>query len=228
METNRLFAFGDSIIKGVVFDGEKHHTSENNFVSLLSRHMDIPLVNCAKMGHTISDGWQVFERRRNQLHEGDIAFIEYGGNDCDFPWDEIGNNPEGIHPPRTLLETFKEKYTSLVVTLKKIGVKPILFSLPPLKSEYYFSYFSRNMNDKQKENIMKWLGGNVEFIANWHEHYNLAVYQIGALTSTSVVDISSCFLSHANYNEYICPDGIHPNEMGHRLIATEFFRTHPD
>ena len=219
MDTGRLFAFGDSIMKGVVFDGERHHTTENCFASILSHRIGKPLINCAKMGHTIADGWKMFERHRQQLQSGDTALIEFGGNDCDFPWAEIGNNPDTEHSPRTMLALFKEKYTSLIATLKGMGVRPLLFSLPPLQSERYFHYFTRAMNSLQKENIMRWLDGNIEFIANWHEHYNLAIYQIGAFTNTQVIDISSCFLSHPDYHDYICSDGIHPNEQGHRLIA---------
>ena len=219
METRKLFAFGDSIMKGVVFDGERHHTTENCFASILSHHLGMPLINCAKMGHTIVDGWKMFERHRQQIHGGDTVFIEYGGNDCDFLWSEIGNNPDTEHSPRTMLTLFKERYTSLITTLRSMDVKPLLFTLPPLQSERYFRYFTRAMNSLQKENILRWMNGNVEFIANWHEHYNLAIYQIGALTATKVIDISSCFLSHANFYDYICSDGIHPNEQGHCLIA---------
>ena len=219
METKRLFAFGDSIMKGVVFDGTSHHTSVNNFATVVSQHMGMPLINCAKMGHTILDGWRVFEMRKQQLHEGDTAFIEFGGNDCDFQWLNIGNDPSGVHMPRTRLSLFKEKYTSLINTIKSMGVHPLLFSLPPLQSDCYFRYFTQGMSEIQKVNILKWLGGKVEFIGNWHEHYNLAIYQIGASTCSQVIDISSCFLSHSNYKDYLCADGIHPNELGHSLIA---------
>ena len=34
-----------------------------------------------------------------------------------------------------------------------------------------------------------------------------------------VIDVTSAFLYHKTFSDYMCADGIHPNEKGHRLIA---------
>ena len=33
-----------------------------------------------------------------------------------------------------------------------------------------------------------------------------------------MIDIRSAFLVRKDYTDYLCEDGIHPNEKGHRLI----------
>ena len=52
------------------------------------------------------------------------------------------------------------------------------------------------MNDQQKDNVMKWLGGDVGIISRWHESYNRVLFDIAAETGTHIIDITSPF------NEY--------------------------
>jgi len=46
----------------------------------------------------------------------------------------------------------------------------------------------------------------------------MEVMRLGVLTRTPVIDITSVFLERRNYFDYLCEDGIHPNEAGHKLI----------
>ena len=48
-----------------------------------------------------------------------------------------------------------------------------MLSLVPIVSERYFETFSAGMNESGKDNILRWLAGNIEFIHDWHERYNL-------------------------------------------------------
>ena len=59
----------------------------------------------------------------------------------------------------------------------------------------------------------------LDFISNWHERYNLAVFSLGREMDVPVVDITTPFLLRTNYFDYICRDGIHPNEKGHEIMA---------
>lgn len=49
--------------------------------------------------------------------------------------------------------------------------------------------------------------------------YNMAVWGLGAEKRIPVIDITSPFLKRKDYRDYLCSDGIHPNEDGHMLIA---------
>ena len=63
------------------------------------------------------------------------------------------------------------------------------------------------------------MSGRTDFISNWHERYNLAVFSLGREMDVPVVDITTPFLLRTNYFDYICRDGIHPNEKGHEIMA---------
>jgi len=47
----------------------------------------------------------------------------------------------------------------------------------------------------------------------------MAVWGLGARKQVPVIDITSPFLRRKDYRDYLCSDGIHPNEEGHLLIA---------
>ena len=49
--------------------------------------------------------------------------------------------------------------------------------------------------------------------------YNLELYRLAASSNVPVIDITTCFLSRRNYSDYLCEDGMHPNEEGHKLIS---------
>jgi hypothetical protein len=115
-----------------------------------------------------------------------------------------------------MLGDFRRQYSAMIDGICKIGAKPVLLSLPLIDSERYFKHITKGLNP---ENILKWLGGDVDFIGHWHDMYNMAVWKLGAAKGVPVIDITSPFLVRKDYRDYLCSDGIHPNEEGHRIIA---------
>ena len=213
-------------MKGVIIDTAKsiadtvkYVVSMNSFSEQCSQRLGIEVKNFGKFGSTVSHGVAAVERYIDQIGEADYAILEYGGNDCDFHWEEIGADPQGAHTPKTTISDFIAKYETMLDKIKGVGATPVLLSLPPLASGEYFNYFSRKLNDASKSNIIKWLGGTVETINNWHEMYNLEVFKLAMMRHVPIIDITSAFLNKRDYKEYLCDDGIHPNEKGHRLIA---------
>ena len=114
----------------------------------------------------------------------------------------------------------QEQFSSLIARVRELGSVPVIISLPPIISDIYFSFFSRFMNDEQKDNVVRWLGGDVGIIARWHESYNRALFKIAGETGTQIIDVTTPFDTYrGNLASLYCPDGIHPNAEGHRLIA---------
>lgn len=151
----------------------------------------------------------------------DVVIIEFGGNDCDFDWDKIANDPEGHHEPKTDFNMFGKLLKNIIETLEKSGITPVLLNLPPIDAERYFKWISKN-STVIGEKILRWLG-SVSRIYWWQERYNSAVISIAEETKTRWIDIRSAFLKQPDYREFICADGIHPNERGHKLIAGKIF-----
>lgn len=221
MGKTKIVALGDSITKGVVLNNENNYSiTEDSFVEILRQEKDLDIENFGRFGCTINYGHQIINRHAEEIAAADYTILEYGGNDCDFYWKRIALHPEVEHQPKTSLETFRALFIALIEKIKALGSQPIILSLPPINSRSYFDFFSREMNDNGRANILGWMGGEVEAIARWHESYNQVLFDIANETNTPIWDITHPFEGYeGDWRSLICPDGIHPNNMGHRLIA---------
>ena len=214
--------FGDSIAKGVFFDdiSGKYAILKNNFAALAADSLGFLLNNRAKFGCTITKGHEVISRMiapNVTAKPFDYAFLEFGGNDCDFNWKEIAGNPCALHLPNTPLPEFISVYEQIIRELKENDIVPVIMTLPPLAADSYFQWFSRDI--PQKGNILEWLGGDTSSIYYWHERYNSAVWEVAYRTDCRVIDIRKAFLDQRiRYKEYLCTDGIHLNQAGHTLV----------
>lgn len=222
----KAIAFGDSVLRGVVIDKERSNDSnvrymflEDNFTSVCGKRLGMDIENYGKFGSTVETGEKILMRHVDAISKAEYTLLEYGGNDCDFNWEEIASSPMSRHQPRTDLMTFSLKYKSLIDEVRRFGSTPVMLSLTPLDPERYFRHFTRNMDSKQRMSIKEWLGGSFDTISSWHEMYNLQVFKLAIAMNVPVIDITTAFLSRKNYRDYLCEDGIHPNEDGHRLIA---------
>lgn len=209
--------FGDSVGKGVIYDSisEKYMFLKNCFASIINGEGLLGVKNYSKFGCTITKGESIIRKNIADAQRADITVLEFGGNDCDFNWAEIAKDPTADHQPRTPLKLFTDKYTALIEGLKAKGLKVIVMNLPPIDERRYFDWFSRGLN---KDNILQWLG-SVDYVYRWHEMYDMQVCRIANAANVPLVDIRSAFLAKRNFSDYLCKDGIHPNEAGHALIS---------
>lgn len=215
----RIVALGDSITKGVIFDGESYNILPTNFVNQCAENLNVDIDNYGRMGCTISRGTQIAEQHADAIAQSDVTLIEFGGNDSDFCWTDIAAAPTDNHYPMTELPTFRQMYRELIARIRQLGSKPILMTLPLIDYKRFYAFVTRNMGDSDRTNVLSWLGGQEERIRNYHDMYSLAVYQIGYRERVPVLDITSPFLGNRDFLPYLCSDGIHPSEQGHNLIA---------
>ncbi len=213
-----ITAFGDSVLKGVIYEDEHYRVADESFQKICEQYFGITIENRARFGSTISKGESVFEKNLSLIKEsdGDYVVLEFGGNDCDFNWKEISEDPDRKHLPMSTISNFTTTYTNIINEIKNLGKIPVLLSLPPIDSARYFAQISRGLSS---ENIMKWMKNDRQYITNWHERYNIEIFKLAIATSVPVIDITSIFLEKKNYSRFLCVDGIHPNAEGHKLIA---------
>ncbi|MBR2751015.1 MAG: SGNH/GDSL hydrolase family protein [Clostridiales bacterium] len=213
-----ITAFGDSVLKGVIYEDEHYRVADESFQKICEQYFGITIENRARFGSTISKGESVFEKNLSLIKEsdGDYVVLEFGGNDCDFNWKEISEDPDRKHLPMSTISNFTTTYTNIINEIKNMGKIPVLLSLPPIDSARYFAQISRGLSS---ENIMKWMKNDRQYITNWHERYNIEIFKLAIATSVPVIDITSIFLEKKNYSRFLCVDGIHPNAEGHKLIA---------
>lgn len=220
---NRVITFGDSVMRGVVNINGEYHACRNSFVHLCEKSFEIDVTNRAKFGSTIVEGEAILERALERIDEFTerFVFLEFGGNDCDFDWKAISDLSSGKVDSKTPISIFRNYYYAMIDMIRRVGKEPVILSLPPIDSTKYYQWITRNLDSN---NILSFLEGDIKFLENWHERYNLEVFQIARNKNAKIIDITSPILEKKNYSNYLCIDGIHPNEEGHILIADAIYR----
>ncbi len=215
-----VLVWGDSLLKGVVFDANsgKYTISKTSSVSCVAKKFKLDILNRSKFGCTVSKAGGIIERDLSNGLIADSALIEFGGNDCDFKWNEVADDPTVRHIPKTPLDTFKTELIRIINMLRGKKIVPVTMSIPPIDAERYFDFISRGLN---RDNILKWLGDK-EHIYRWHEMYSHCVSNVARETGCRYIDVRSRFLSEWNYKQYICDDGIHLNDAGQQLLGAIF------
>ncbi|SMP58246.1 Lysophospholipase L1 [Sphaerochaeta associata] len=224
-DIQKIRIFGDSILKGVVYSEE-----DNRYVPLqqdgfeqLGMTLGIEFQNSAMFGCTITKGMQLLQKAIGKGLDCDSVLLEYGGNDCDFLWDEVSAQPNGEHQPKTPLLAFGQTLKAMIAKLRAIAVEPILMTLPPINSDRYLDHICRGGLDRKR--ILDWLG-DIYNIERYQELYSLRVATVALATQTQLIDIRSGFLARRNCSSLICIDGIHPSAKGHELIMDLLKESH--
>lgn len=216
----QIAVFGDSILKGIQLNpaNEKYITDNHIDLDMLRNTYALAIENFSKFGCTITKGCEILKKRLSRGLECDIVVMDFGGNDCDFDWQAISENPEAEHQPHTPLDVFEQTYRSIIHMLREKAIRPILATLPPIDPQRFFDWFFRDLN---KENILKWLG-SVNTIYRYQENYSRTVEKIAREEDVYLVDLRGEFLKHRRIDNLLCGDGIHPNTEGQKLITTAF------
>lgn len=211
-------------MKGILLDKDsnRYYPLKQGDVQQLYNSLGFVVNNRSKFGCTIEKGQQLLSRAMEKGLNCDVVLFEYGGNDCDFDWERVAQNPDAPHEPHTPFQRFESIYRNMLTSIQRCGITPVVMSLPPIDGERYFRWITRNGLNAQ--NILRFLG-DVQMIYRYQEMYSLAATKLAYETGALYVDVRSAFLDKRNYKDsLICEDGIHPNENGYRLIANELMK----
>jgi len=217
---NNIGLFGDSILKGIQINpvNKKYYVNNNINLEMLSKKYSIQIKNYSSFGCTVLKGSDLLKKRLEKNIGCDAIIMDYGGNDCDYNWKAISDNPDGNHFPNTPMELFTEAYCGIIDTLKKKGILPILTTLPPLEPQRFFEWFCGDLN---KKNILMWLG-EINNIYCHQENYSREIEKIALEKQVPLVDLRGAFLKFGNIKALLCEDGTHPNTSGQKIIAASF------
>lgn len=212
--------YGDSIMKGIQLDAacERYYLPKENNIAVFQEEYPLSIHNNSKFGCTIEKGCRQLQKSLDSGLACDMVLLEYGGNDCDYDWEQVAANPEKDHKPHTDIHTFEKVYRKMLSMLKEHAITPIVMNLPPVDAEKYLNWICRD--GLSRENILKWLG-DVQMIYRFQELYSSAAVKIARETNTPLIDVRSAFLDKHSFKDLICEDGIHPNQQGHELIKQE-------
>ena len=212
--------YGDSILKGIQINpvNKKYYVNNNIDLDILSEKHSIQIKNHSSFGCTVTKGRNVLIKSLDKNASYDAIVMDYGGNDCDYNWKVIAENPEGEFYPNTPIDIFRDTYCDIIDTLKRKGILPIVTTLPPLEPNRFFNWFCRDLN---KVNIMKWLG-DIKVIYDHQESYSKVIEEIALEKQVPLIDIRGEFLTSGNVKELLCEDGTHPNTLGQKIITSCF------
>lgn len=219
----KIQIYGDSIMKAVVVDENyKYHPLSKELLAQFSADTGVETVNRAHFGYTSDKGQAILQRDLEKGLDCQAALLEFGGNDCDHNWSEVASAPDADHQPHNSVQDFVENLKSMIASLKRAGVQPILMTLPPLDAQKYLNFIGRLGSNTDA--ILHWLG-DVQMIYRWQELYSNAVTQLATKENLPLVDVRSRLLSRRDYGSMIARDGIHLTEAGYHQVFEEFRNT---
>jgi lysophospholipase L1-like esterase len=192
---------------------KKYAVLKDSFANRLGRE-GLCVANHARFGCTVTEGMKILLRYREALGACDLTLLEFGGNDCDYNWEEVSRDPARTHDCKTPIAAFPARYKDLIDAVLANGGRPMLLTLPPVDEHRYFDWISKGLN---ADNILKFLG-TARTIFTWQEKYSGIVRTLAESCHVPLVDIRAGFLALRDYRAGLCEDGIHPNGTGHRLI----------
>ncbi|MBO4831125.1 MAG: SGNH/GDSL hydrolase family protein [Oscillospiraceae bacterium] len=206
---------GDSIFRGITVENGKYRL-RRAFRDELAERYGLCVRDLCRFGAVIGKGMEIFAKNAGSVIAGGFTVIEYGGNDCDYEWEDIAKAPSGSHICRTPPELFDREYRQMITEVRRKGGIPLASTLPPIDADRYFDWICRGGLDRNA--ILSWLG-DVGHIFRWHESYSDAVARIAREEKCGILDLRSAFFAAPEgYRSLLCEDGIHPNGRGQDLL----------
>ena len=151
---NNILVLGDSLSKGVVLDEKrlKYYFENECFVNRVQQSIRPSLFNVSKFGSTVSLGNQTLQKNLIK-HEPDVVFIEFGGNDCDYAWDEIAKNPFYNHIPNTPLNEFEQILHQMIDTVLDAHVSACFDDAAPFECAELFQMVYKGRYGKRQKHF---------------------------------------------------------------------------
>ena len=218
----KIEVFGDSILKGIQVNpfSKRYQVNNNIDVDMLSKKFSLNIENRSRFGCTVTKGKTMLDKYLDDTPDCSVILMDFGGNDCDFDWKSVSENPDVEHEPNTPIKKFVKTYLEIIKKIVEKGIQPVISNLPPLEPQRYFDWLCKGLN---RANILRWLEG-VNTIYRFQEFYSRTVEKIARNTGTLLIDLRGAFLKERRIGRFFCEDGIHPNTDGQRLITQEFVR----
>lgn len=209
--------YGDSLMKGTILDStNRYRAVMNERIRKFTDRFGIAITNRSRFGMTIDRGADIVERDLQQGATATYALIEYGGNDCNFNWEEVAKDPTGEHDPAVPLEQYCANFERIVNDLRAANIKPVTMTLPPIDPVKYLNFIGRSGVDASA--VLKWLG-DVQMIYRFHELYSNTLYKLAQKLGVLICDVRSRLLDMRNFDELLCDDGLHLTEKGYDVAV---------
>ncbi|MGN1386982.1 MAG: SGNH/GDSL hydrolase family protein [Bacillus sp. (in: firmicutes)] len=216
----KVICFGDSVTRGVTFVNGRLRILKKNYPNILADFFKNENVEVVNKGVFNDNSDSLLARLDKDVlkENADFVLIEIGGNDCNFPWQEVAAHPDEAHPATVPLNRFVDNLKVIIARIENSGATPILLTLPPLDPVRYYAYISKLFSSHISEWVCK-VGG----IEHWHGMYNRTVKKVAKEAHVKLIDIRTAMKQAGDLSELISDDGIHPTEQGYKAISTAIY-----
>lgn len=88
--------YGDSVMRGVILGEDNRYCfSKGGKIDAFMQEFPVDIQNKSSFGCTVVKGCQLLEKglKKQEAAPCDMILVEYGGNDCDFNWEEVAAEP---------------------------------------------------------------------------------------------------------------------------------------
>ena len=105
VDMKKIAIWGDSVLKGVVLEEGKDRYSllKDSSIELIKREYNLMIKNNSKFGLTVTKAMRLMDKSLSKGDHPNYVLVELGGNDCDYNWKEISENPDKEYYPNTPL-----------------------------------------------------------------------------------------------------------------------------
>ena len=204
----KLVVFGDSILKGVITIPESKNlfdVTENDSLSLAQKKLGFEMDNRSIYGNITSKGLSKLQKFFEKGGEADFCIIEFGSNDCDYDW--------GTLVQKVPLEQYLENLFQMVNLCRENKVTPLMMGLIPYVCDDWIKTIIKGHDEAA---ILNFLGGTPDTLGKNQLVYKNAQADFVKKNNVQFLDPWEIFAGH---KEYMCYDGIHPNEQGYKLLS---------
>ncbi len=220
----RITVFGDSVALGCGYLDHKFTLLPTRAATVVAEKRCAELDNRSQIGQTIRRLTQKkrIEQYLDELNptKRNVAVLSVGGNDCDYLWQEVAAAPLTAHPCKVEIEEFRTLYLDAI---RKLQTRVPVFCVgcTPISPQWYYRRISEIADGAQ---VLRFLRGDVNAIGRRQEYYNALIRAMAEETNATYLDARSAFLPLADFETFLCDDGIHLSEKGQQLLADSILR----
>ncbi|OGW81693.1 MAG: hypothetical protein A3G33_08540 [Omnitrophica bacterium RIFCSPLOWO2_12_FULL_44_17] len=194
MKVIGIICFGDSVLAGTGAS-----TRDNCCSKIIKASVNIPVFLKGLNRDSSSGGLNRLESDVLQNPSCSHVLILFGNNDS---WIRSNNQPE------TTIEQFEHNIKKIVEQITANNKIAILLNLQPLDGEKFIQNFPNHFNEQTA-----FYGDPV----SWQKQYSDSIERMVHAYEWEFIDIRTPL--EKDVTNVIGPDGLHPNDLGHKIIA---------
>jgi lysophospholipase L1-like esterase len=212
----RIVCFGDS----VTFGWNIRHDLSYPYLlekKLEGNYPEVKVINSGVGGNTVTDALARIEKDVLS-YKPHLVIINFGLNDGMLK-KQAGNiqptagslfykKDSSYYFPQVNISDFDERYRQIISVLKDNSVSIIILGMTPVAGIFPEGQ-EADFRKKQKDIYLV---------------YNERISKIAAENTLDFLNIWEVISSQSVLDEYIQPDGIHPNEAGQKLISESIYK----